>query len=144
VRSEVGTFVDEEIFFNEAPETQTNEFSGDCYLLINRDSYSAASSFAATFQCYQMGTIVGEETGGTKIFRANPLGFELSKSNIPYRLSTVINYNTCYNAEMEGVKPDVEFSPSILDICSETDSQLLFVQHIIRKRQKMKAQSQGK
>jgi len=86
------------------PKDRKNEFKGDCYLLTNRDSYSAASSFASTFQCYQMGTIVGEETGGTKIFRANAIYTQLSRTAIWVRMSTTRMYTPCYSQEFEGVK----------------------------------------
>ena len=136
---ELGSFVDEEAFFNEKPETENFEFRGECYLLINRDSYSAASSFASTFQCYQMGTIIGEETGGTKIFYANPIYQKLSKSRITISMSTTKLYTTCYNKTFEGVKPMIEYSPSILELSSDLDMQLHFTSRIIKKVQKKKA-----
>ncbi len=137
----IGSYTHEDKLYNEKPQTEEFEFTGDCYLMINRDSYSAASSFASTFQCYQMGTLIGEETGGTKIFRANAFGKELSKSDLRVYVSTTIRFTACYNQELEGVKPTVEFSPSILDICSGTDTQLLYTQRLIKKIRKKKAQA---
>ncbi len=140
LRNKYGTFVDESLFFNEAPEKKQYEFSGDCYLLINRDSYSAASSFAATFQCYQMGVIIGEETGGTKIFRANAFYEKLYKSGIIVGMSTTKMYNTCYDKEHEGIKPHIEYTPSILQIVSDIDTQLYYTLSVIKKIQKLKAE----
>ena len=45
MKEKIGTIVKEESFFNEVPETKSSEFVGDLYLLIDRSSYSAASSF---------------------------------------------------------------------------------------------------
>ena len=134
-RDKIGTYVDEEEFFNEKPITENYEFTGDCYLLTNRDSYSAASSFAATFQCYQMGVIIGEETGGTKIFRANAIYEVLGKSDIRISMSTTKNYNTCFSEEFEGIKPTIEYSPKIFELKSGMDTHLLFAQRIIKQVQ---------
>ena len=131
------SYVEESVFFNENPDNKKYEFKGKCYLLTNRDSYSAASSFAATFQCYQMGVIIGEETGGTKIFRANPFHETLSHTGIRIGMATTKMYNTCYNDEFEGVKPDIKYTPNIIQTISGIDTQLLYTQRIIKKVQKM-------
>lgn len=139
MRNKIGSYVNQETFFNESPITRKYEFTGDCYLLTNRDSYSAASSFAATFQCYQMGLIVGVETGGTKIFRANSIYQLLPRTGVGVSISTVKDYNTCFNQEFQGVKPDIEFKPTILDLTSGLDMQLLYTQRVIKKIQKQRA-----
>lgn len=144
INDPIGSYVDEEIIFNESPVSKDYEFRGDCYLLTNRDSYSSASSFASTFQCYQMGVIVGEETGGTKIFRANPMYEELVKSGIRIAMSTTKLYTTCYNEEMQGVKPTVEYTPSIIELTSDMDTQLLFTQRLIKLKAKREAMESKK
>lgn len=134
-----GSYLHEDIIFNEEPQTKDYEFNGDCYLLTNRDSYSAASSFAATFECYRMGVIIGEETGGTKIFRANAIGERLERSGVGVSMSTTKLATTCFNEEFEGVKPTVEYVPSVLELISEMDTQLLFTQGLIKKVQRSKS-----
>ncbi|MGB1243662.1 MAG: S41 family peptidase, partial [Chitinophagales bacterium] len=136
LKNPLDSYVDEEAFFNEPPNTENFEFDGDCYLLINRDSYSAASSFASTFQCYQMGIIVGEETGGTKIFRANAIYEKLIKSGLRVGMSTTKMFTACYNEEFEGVQPTIEYIPSIIEITSDIDAQLLFTQRLIKMKPK--------
>lgn len=143
LRAPLDSYVNEEIFFNEQPETMDFEFTGDTYLLTNRDSYSAASSFASTFQCYQMGFIIGEETGGTKIFRANPIYFLLDKSDISVGMSTTLLKTTCFSEEMEGVLPNIEYTPSIFELTSDLDTQLMYTLRVIRKVQKQKALEEG-
>lgn len=140
----LGSYVDEEVFFNEKPEHMDYEFEGDVYLLANRDSYSAASSFAATFKCYQMGKIIGEETGGTKIFRANPIVKKLNKSRLFVRSSTTKLFNTCYFEEDQGVRPDIYFTPSILDIVNDSDSHLRYAQFVIKKSRLKQSKMQSK
>ena len=140
LRSDIGSYQDEDVFYYEEPETKQFEFSGDCYLLTNRDSYSSASSFAATFQCYQLGTIIGEETGGTKVFRANAIFSQLARSSIWVKMATTKFYCACYTQETEGVTPIVTYTPSIFEIDSEMDTQLLYTQRLIKKVQKRKAE----
>lgn len=132
----LGSYVHEDQFFNEEPVIEEFEFKGDVYLLINRDSYSAASSFASTFQCYQMGTIIGEETGGTKIFRANAIYEKLPRTGIGISMATTKNYTTCYDQELEGVKPTMYFTPTIFGLTSNLDTQLLFTLNVIKLKQK--------
>ncbi len=138
IKKKPGTFVNEAEFFNEEPKENRYEFDGDCYLLINRDSYSAASSFASTFQCYQMGIIIGEETGGTKIFRANPIYELLPKTKLGIAMSTTKLYTTCYDKEFEGIKPTIEYSPSLLELTSDLDAPLYYAIKVIKKVQKTK------
>ncbi len=141
MRDPLNSYVDEEIFFNEEPKTEIFEFKGDCYLLTNRHSYSAASSFASTFQCYQMGVIIGEETGGTKIFRAHAIYEKLIRSELMVGMSTTKLFTTCYNKEFEGIEPTIKFTPSINEIISGIDTQLLFTQRLIKKIIKNKQKS---
>ncbi len=136
VKNEPGTFIHESEFFNEEPIEERYEFSGDVYLMTNRDSYSAASSFASTFQCYNMGIIIGEETGGTKIFRANSIYQRLDYSGVNLQISTTKLFTPCYTEESMGVIPNIEYSPSIFELLSGIDTQLSFTKRIIKKVQK--------
>jgi len=51
---------------NELEENQLR-FNGNVYLLTSNLSYSSASSFAWTFKCFDMGIVIGEETGGQAV-----------------------------------------------------------------------------
>lgn len=136
VSKKEGTFVKEEAFFNEEPIEEANEYSGDVYVLTDRDSYSAASSFASTFQCYSMGIIIGEETGGTKIFRANPITKSLHRSGLVVRLSTTRLHTACAIEEFQGVIPHVKYSPNIFQLVTGVDTHLAYANLIIKKIRK--------
>lgn len=136
IKKPVGTIIKEDAFFNEPPIKETFEFSGDCYLLTNRNSYSAASSFASTFQCYNMGLVIGETTGGTKIFSANPISKQLPKSSIYIRLSTTKLFSACFNEEDEGVVPNLISKQSVLDQVHNIDSDLQYTLRVIKQVQK--------
>ena len=124
VTGEIDTYVNESAFFNEPPVQEEYEFDGDCYVLIDRKSYSASSSFASTFQCYNMGLLVGEPTGGTKVFRANPMFKMLPKTGLGVRMSTTKFFTACYNEDQEPVQPNIEVLPSISDRVDGVDVQL--------------------
>ena len=141
IRGKVGSYVEEDRYFNEAPITEMHEFKGDCYLLIDRKSFSASSSFASTFQCYSMGIIIGEPTGGTKIFRANAFTKTLSKSRLVVRMSTTKLFSACYNQENEPVIPNIEVVPTIVERVHNSDSQLNTTLRLIKKMQQKKAEN---
>lgn len=47
------------------PANNKLRFKGDLFLLTNKTSFSAAATFAGVFKELKLGTIIGEETGGT-------------------------------------------------------------------------------
>ena len=138
---EEGSFIHESIAYNEKPINKPFKFNGDVYLLTNRDSYSAASSFASTFQCYNMGLIIGEETGGTKIFRGNPIYITLKRSGILVSMATSKEYTACATEDFMGVLPNVEYTPSIIQLSSEIDTQLHYAFRVIKEVRKQRERS---
>lgn len=138
MKKPVGTRVQETTFFNEEPRTEVFEYKGDSYLLIDRRSFSAASSFAATFRCYGLGLMIGEETGGTKIFYANSIGETLPHSGLSYRVATTADFTTCFDNPDEGIKPDLEAKPTIPQLVAKQDVALNYARLVIRKKRKMK------
>ncbi len=138
VTGEIDTYVEESAFFNEPPIVEEYEFSGDCYVLIDRKSYSASSSFASTFQCYNMGVLIGEPTGGTKVFRANPMFKSLPKTGLGIVMSTTKFFTACYNEDNEPVQPNLEVLPSISDRVDGVDVQLNTTLKLIKEVQEKK------
>jgi len=139
MRGKIGDFNVEEAIFIEEPESMNNEFNGILFLLADRRSYSAASSFAAIFNCYGFGSIIGEETGGTNVFHANAIGDVLSHSKIYVNIATTKLFCTCIGETDEGVQPDFPVSPSVLQLVNDVDSQLNFTLRLIKKHQKAMA-----
>lgn len=135
---EPGSFVTEELLFNEPPKEMFHEFSGDLYLLIDRRSFSASSSFAATFRCYQLGAIIGSETGGTRIFHANSIYKELKHSKVKCTMATTRLYTPCFYEEDEGIKPDLEVKPTIQTLVAKSDIVLNHTLRVIDKIKKLR------
>ncbi|MBW1298437.1 hypothetical protein GBO31_23260 [Aquimarina litoralis] len=59
-------------------------YSNSLYLLINTKTYSSASDFSWCFKHYDMGTVIGQETGGHAVSFGEVINVELpfSKLNI--------------------------------------------------------------
>ncbi len=136
MKEKIGQLVTETDEFNEPPSERNYEFEGKVFLLTDRNSYSAASNFAATFKCYQMGTIIGEETGGTHIFHANAFNEKLGGSQFSVRMASTKVFATCYDQADDGIKPHIAFSPSTIDVINDFDSQLNYALRIIKKIEK--------
>lgn len=141
INDPIGSYKTANNIFIEDKREQRNEFRGDTYLLTDRVSFSAASSFAATFRCYELGTIIGDETGGTRIFHANAFSGLLGNSKIGYGMSSTKLYTSCPSSELDGVEPDIAFKPSILELASGFDSHLNFAKVVIKKVNKKKQQA---
>jgi len=129
----LGTLVKEEAFYNETPKEIPNEFTGDVFLLIDKRTYSASSSFAATARCYQLGILIGEETGGTKVFHANSMYKKLPHSANVCAMATARKYTACFHEEDEGIQPDIKVTPSILQLVAGRDAVLDYTLRIIAK-----------
>jgi C-terminal processing protease CtpA/Prc len=106
-------------------------------LLTDRRSFSAASSFAATFRCYGLGIIIGEPTGGTRTFFGNSIPIRLKYSSIILNISTIKNYTTCFTEdENEAIIPDVVATTSVLDKVNKSDQTLYYTLRLIKKLSK--------
>ena len=138
-----GTFVVEDKIFNEPPQQINNEYSGDLYLLIDRRSFSASSSFAATFRCYQPGVIIGSETGGTKVFHANSMWKKMKHTGIFCGMATTRLYTACFHEEDEGIRPDLIAKPTVQDLVAKRDAALSYTLRVIKKVKKIREEATG-
>lgn len=94
----------------EQPYGPDVRFDGKVYLLDSYLTFSAAADFASQFAYYKMGTIVGEETGGTLVSSGDIIMMRLPNTGLnlilPFKL--FYNYGADENAHIHGVKPDIE------------------------------------
>ena len=84
-------------------------YTGNLYLLISHLTFSSASNFSWAFKYFEMGTVVGEETGGMSVAFGDVIIQELPYSN----LSFIVSYKrfTLYGAtekNIHGTIPDYE------------------------------------
>lgn len=133
-----GTFLlDSE--FNETGQINlpaSNRFKGKLYILISKNTGSAAAEFAAIAKSNQIGTIVGEESGGAYEGGngGSFLNFELPNSKMYVRTPLV-------KVELEvielpvkgyGVMPDIEVRFKQEDLLIRNDRQLKYVINLIK------------
>ena len=69
------------------PHINDLRFNGKLYLLTNSATYSAASTFAGVFKDLELGTIVGEETGGTISYFGDYWFLSTPNSKIQFHVS---------------------------------------------------------
>lgn len=82
-------------------------FTGNVYLLTSSKTFSAASSFTSGFQTYNMGTIIGEETGGWMVSFGNIAMFTTPNAGLPYGVSYKKFYQAgATEANRHGILPD--------------------------------------
>ncbi len=92
------------------PYSDNERFNGKVYLLNSRLTFSAAADFASQFSYFKMGTMIGEETGGTTISSGDVVTLRLPNSGMIVRLPFKLFYNVGAdeNEPVHGVMPDVE------------------------------------
>nr|WP_321411824.1 S41 family peptidase [uncultured Carboxylicivirga sp.] len=88
------------------PPYKSNRFVGDLYLLINKGTASAASTFAGVFKNWNLGTIVGEETGGKSEFYGDYWFQETPITKISFFVAPKKFTQFGGDSPEEGVKPD--------------------------------------
>ncbi|MFC2098148.1 S41 family peptidase [Bacteroidota bacterium] len=90
------------------PGSNKLRFKGDVYLLTGPRSFSSANMFASTFKCYEIGTIVGEETGGLTVSYGDVRNYLLPNTQIHFGCSFKQFYEACGKQDWKGVLPDYE------------------------------------
>ena len=81
-------------------------FAGDCILLTGRHTFSSASDFASAFRCFDVGVIVGAETGGITVCYGDVYDFTLPHTEFGFGVSWKKFTNACGVDDRRGVIPD--------------------------------------
>lgn len=86
-------------------------FNGNIYLLTSSYTFSSAADFAQCFKYYNMGKIIGEETGGWIVCYADNIYGALPNSKLNFTISHkfFINIGATEN-DWHGVIPDIKVS----------------------------------
>lgn len=78
------------------------------YVLINNDTFSAGSMFAAMVKDYNLGTLIGQPTGNLSSFYADPLmWYMLPNSRITFQVSTSLNVRPNGIQDNDSIQPDI-------------------------------------
>ena len=81
-------------------------FEGKIYLLIGNKTYSSAACLAAALKCYNIATIVGQETGEPTCFTADWVGVQLPNTKLKCAISSKRLFLACGKCDGNGVIPD--------------------------------------
>lgn len=109
-------------------------FTGEVYVLVNEFTFSSATLLAATVQCYDLGTLVGRETGGTQIFFDEPVLLQLPHTGQRFLVSHQFRWCPCGERATEGVRPDVEVPWRYVDRMNGVNAELDEVKRLERER----------
>ncbi len=89
-------------------EKPKHSFEGESIFITSNFTFSSASILSNTIKCYEIGTIVGEETGGLTIFYGDNIGFELPNTKLTGTISFKKFYLPCGQENLQGVVPDIQ------------------------------------
>lgn len=114
----------------QTPKNPPNKFNGKTYLLTGHYTFSSANMLADAYKCYQMGTVVGEETGGVLTAFGDLIGLKLLNTQLQAWCSHKKFVHPCSDGLLHGVKPDVEIIPSAQDMATGNDPALEYIKKI--------------
>lgn len=87
----------------------SNRFHGNIYVLTSNFTFSSAADFAWCFKHYNMGKIIGEETGGWGLCYGDNVYAELPNSRLAINVSCKLFYNIgATETSTYGVIPDFQ------------------------------------
>ena len=127
-----GTFINQK-FKPSTPNQNPLLFDGSIYLLTSKKTYSAAACFAAALKCFNIATIIGQETGEPSCFTADWVGVELPNTKLKCGISSKNYVLACGKCDGSGVIPNHIINSS--NNRSE-DLELDFVKQVIRNHKK--------
>lgn len=124
--------------YTKSKRSKSNHFTGDIYVLINGNSFSASSLISTHLQATKRAFFVGEETGGA--YNGTVAGiykiYELPTTKLNVRMG-LMQIDAPYKQAPDGygVKPDVTIVPTAEDLFLKKDVELEWVlDHIDKKR----------
>ena len=116
------------------PTENPYRFKGNVYALSSQYSYSATTAFLGAFKDYELGEIVGTETGDCPTGFGNNLYFQLENSRLRCHSSTTFIIRPNGDTNMtQGVIPDYHVEQTMEDTEKNEDSVLNFTLDLIEK-----------
>ena len=102
-------------------------FSGDVYLLTSTFTFSSGTYCAMLFKDYNIGTIVGQETGGLPSGFGDSFAFKLPYSGLNASVSYKCFVRPSGENNDRGVIPDIPIKYSIDDLLTDKDLEMDYV-----------------
>ena len=133
-RIEIGSVVSMEESL-EQPNVNPLRFKGKCYLLIDRLVFSSGCQFASVVKCFNIATVIGEETWGTTAAYGAIREHILPNSKLKFCVPSQYIVQACGKPDGRGVIPDYEVKQRPEDIAKGVDTVLQFTLDLVEKEQ---------
>jgi len=128
---EVGKFVGRDIPLKK-PDDNSLRYDGNIYVLIGNGTFSGGQSFTAAIKCFKIGTLVGQETGGTTIEYGDIMTFTMLNSGLMFAVPCKYFVEACGKPDGHGVLPDYEVKQKPQDTAKGVDTVLQFTLNLIK------------
>jgi hypothetical protein len=130
-KARIGSLVTGEVSFTQ-PEDNPLRFTGQKFVLTGRITFSSANCFASAIKCFNIATLIGEETGGTTTSYGDCLYFYMPNSNLRFDVAHKYFVEACGKPDGRGVIPDYEVHQEPEDMAKGIDTVLQFTLNLIR------------
>lgn len=100
-------------------------YDGKVYLLTSARTYSSGFMVAQAFQCFGMGTVVGEPPGSHRRLTGEPMGVHLPNSGMDAYVATAQYAPPCGSDDF--MAPDVAIAATAVDLAAGRDAALDYV-----------------
>jgi len=119
-------------FINPADNPNPFCFDGEKFILISPVTFSAANSLAAAAKCFNIATLIGEETGGKTANYGDIFAINLPHSGLSAGCSMKYFVEACGKPDGRGVLPDYEVKQKPQDSAKGVDTVLQFTLNLIK------------
>lgn len=116
----------------QTPRKVANKFTGKTYLLTSHYTFSSANMLASAFKFYNMGTVIGEETGGVLTAFGDLIEITLPNTKLKAFCSHKKFVHPGADGQLHGVKPDIEIVPKPEFTQSGKDEILEYIKQIAK------------
>ena len=114
------------------PGANPLRFYGKKYVLVGCSTFSSANCFASAIKCFNIGTIIGEETGGKTANFGDIYNFKLPNSKLSVQVSKKYFVEACGKPDGRGLLPDYEVKQKPEDTAKGVDTVLQFTLNLIK------------
>lgn len=100
-------------------------FTGKVYVLMNGNCFSTTGHFLALLKYHEIGTLIGEESGGSFACTDASRSMALKHTQLQFRYSTKI-FQVAVDGLTpgRGIMPDIQITPTLEDILSKKDLEM--------------------
>lgn len=113
------------------PGSNLHRFSGRVFVLIGQPCTSACVSFASAIKCFDIGTLIGEETDESMVSYGKGVTMQMPNSNLEVVIASKHLFTACAKDDGRGILPDYEVKQKSEDIAKDLDTVLQFTLDLI-------------